>query len=74
SVSGWHRPIILPLPGAGGDRCSVKPALRNSLHSRNHEAQSLRPSHMAQLLAWNGQVRIEPLQTDPLYWANVPTP
>ena len=29
--SRWHRPVILPLPGAGGDRCSVRPASRCAL-------------------------------------------
>ncbi|ONI01970.1 hypothetical protein PRUPE_6G169800 [Prunus persica] len=59
SGSRWHRPVILPLPRAGSNHCSVKPALRSALHSRNHEAQSLRPSHMAQLFAWNGHARIK---------------
>ncbi|CAL8121919.1 unnamed protein product [Prunus armeniaca] len=49
-----HRPVILPLPRAGGSRCSVKPAFRGSLHSRNQVTQSLRSSHRVQLLAWNG--------------------
>ncbi|CAN0879300.1 hypothetical protein LINGRAHAP2_LOCUS12954, partial [Linum grandiflorum] len=28
-----HRPVILPLAGEGGDRCSVKPASRITLLS-----------------------------------------
>ncbi|KAL5754709.1 hypothetical protein ACOSP7_022929 [Xanthoceras sorbifolium] len=31
-----HWPVILPLLRAGGGRCSVKPASRGALHSRNH--------------------------------------
>ncbi|CAN0921003.1 hypothetical protein LINGRAHAP2_LOCUS32377 [Linum grandiflorum] len=30
-----HRPVILPLAREGGDRCSVKPASRITLHSTN---------------------------------------
>ncbi|ONH89499.1 hypothetical protein PRUPE_I004100 [Prunus persica] len=55
--SEWHRPVILPLPRARGSRCSVKPALRSALHSRNPVTQSLRSSHRVQLLAWNGRAR-----------------
>ncbi|KAK1588277.1 hypothetical protein Q3G72_021586 [Acer saccharum] len=33
-----HRPVVLPLPRAGGSRCSVKPASRCALHFRNHES------------------------------------
>ncbi|KAF4397234.1 hypothetical protein G4B88_009080 [Cannabis sativa] len=35
-----HRPVILPLPRAGGVRCSVKPASRITLHSRSPVGQS----------------------------------
>ncbi|KAJ0045060.1 hypothetical protein Pint_05228 [Pistacia integerrima] len=31
-----QRSVILPLPRAGGFRCSVKPASRCALHSRDH--------------------------------------
>ncbi|MBA0703466.1 hypothetical protein Golax_015787, partial [Gossypium laxum] len=48
---------ILPLPRAGDDRCSVKPASRCTLHSKNHENRSFRSIHLAQLSAWYGQVR-----------------
>ncbi|KAJ4953201.1 hypothetical protein NE237_030033 [Protea cynaroides] len=34
--SMYTRPVILPLWGVGGFRCSVKPAWGNALHSRNH--------------------------------------
>jgi hypothetical protein len=50
-----HRPVILPLPGVEGSRCSVKPASRSFLLSRIQETQSLRPSPMVQPSAWNGQ-------------------
>ncbi|KAK9942483.1 hypothetical protein M0R45_008147 [Rubus argutus] len=63
--SGWHQPVILPLQREGGNRCSVKPASRIALLSRNHETQSLRSSHTAQLLAWNGRVRIKPIRIQP---------
>ncbi|KAL1177457.1 hypothetical protein V6Z11_A03G032500, partial [Gossypium hirsutum] len=33
-------PVILPLPGAGGVRCSVKPASRFFPLSKNHETQA----------------------------------
>ncbi|KAK2654348.1 hypothetical protein Ddye_014204 [Dipteronia dyeriana] len=36
----WHRPVILPLPRAGGGRCSVKPASRGTLHFRNRRPQT----------------------------------
>ncbi|XVF85711.1 hypothetical protein PTKIN_Ptkin17bG0139000 [Pterospermum kingtungense] len=52
-----HWPVILPLPGAGGIRCSVKPASSCALHSKTHETQSFRSSPMTQLLAWNEQAR-----------------
>ncbi|BFG36764.1 hypothetical protein CerSpe_230380 [Prunus speciosa] len=52
-----HRPVILPLPRVGGSRCSVKPALRSSLRSRNQVTQSLRSSHRIQLQAWNGRAQ-----------------
>ncbi|CAL2262627.1 unnamed protein product [Prunus armeniaca] len=55
--SKWHQPVILPLPREGGRRCSVKPALRSALLSRNPVTQSLRSSHKVQLLAWNGRAR-----------------
>ncbi|KAL5734007.1 hypothetical protein ACOSP7_031868 [Xanthoceras sorbifolium] len=47
----WHRLVILSLPGPGGSRCSVKPASRFALLSRDHVGSSLRRTHMAQLLA-----------------------
>ncbi|TYI34760.1 hypothetical protein ES332_A03G031900v1 [Gossypium tomentosum] len=52
------KPVILPLLREGGLRCSVKPASRSTLHSRNHEAQSFHSSPSVQLLAWNGQSQI----------------
>ncbi|KAL5732459.1 hypothetical protein ACOSQ2_032151 [Xanthoceras sorbifolium] len=47
----WHRPVNLSLPGAGGSRCSVKPASRRTLLSRDHVAPCFRRTHMTQLLA-----------------------
>ncbi|MED6119085.1 hypothetical protein PIB30_008597 [Stylosanthes scabra] len=35
-----QQPVIPPLLGVGSDRCSVKPASRFALHSRNKEAQA----------------------------------
>ncbi|KAF3971945.1 hypothetical protein CMV_004492, partial [Castanea mollissima] len=35
-----HQLVILPLLRAGGLRCSVKPASRYALHSRNHKTQA----------------------------------
>ncbi|MBA0673926.1 hypothetical protein Goari_015548, partial [Gossypium aridum] len=58
--SKWNRFVILPLPRAGDDRCSVKPASRSTLHSKNHENRSFRSIHSAQLSAWYGQVRRRP--------------
>ncbi|TYI91096.1 hypothetical protein E1A91_D03G167400v1, partial [Gossypium mustelinum] len=42
--SEWTRPVILPLPGAGGFRCSVKPASRFIPHSKNRDAQAYAPA------------------------------
>ncbi|KAG7986209.1 hypothetical protein I3843_03G069800 [Carya illinoinensis] len=56
-----HRPVILPLPGVGGSRCSVEPASRCTLHSMNH------------LSAWNGRASRKPLESDQLYKASVPS-
>ncbi|TYJ41584.1 hypothetical protein E1A91_A03G032700v1 [Gossypium mustelinum] len=61
--------VILPLLREGGLRCSVKPASRSTLHSRNHEAQSFHSSPSVQLLAWNGQARFGPTQ-DPTLQAS----
>nr|KJB20615.1 hypothetical protein B456_003G156300 [Gossypium raimondii] len=49
--------VILPLSRKRGLRCSVKPASRSTLYFRNHEAQSLHSSPLAQLSTWNGQAR-----------------
>ncbi|KAK5847066.1 hypothetical protein PVK06_003368 [Gossypium arboreum] len=38
--SEWIKPVILPLPGAGGVRCSVKPASRFFPLFKNHETQA----------------------------------
>ncbi|KAL5781510.1 hypothetical protein ACOSP7_006539 [Xanthoceras sorbifolium] len=38
--SKWHQPVILSLPEEEGCRCSVKPASRFILHSRNHATQA----------------------------------
>ncbi|KAG4136736.1 hypothetical protein ERO13_D07G026400v2 [Gossypium hirsutum] len=46
--SKWNRPVILPLPKAGDNRCSVKPASRSTLHSKNHENRSFRSIPSAQ--------------------------
>ncbi|OWM77646.1 hypothetical protein CDL15_Pgr017046 [Punica granatum] len=54
------RPVILPLLGAGGFRCSVKPASRGPLHSSGPRNPSLRSGHMTQLSAWNGRARYQP--------------
>ena len=32
---GWHKLVILPQPGVGDCRCSVKPASRSALLFRN---------------------------------------
>ena len=61
----WHRLVILPLPGGGGSRCSVKPASRCVLHSRNEVTQNLRLGHRVHFLAWNGRDRYEPQHTRP---------
>ena len=61
----WHRLVILPLPGGGGSRCSVKPASRCVLHSRNQVTQNLRSGHRVQFLACNGRDRYEPQHTRP---------
>ncbi|CAL2248274.1 unnamed protein product [Prunus armeniaca] len=63
--SSWLRPVILPLQGEGGYRCSVKPASRFALLSKDHVTQSLRPRHMTRLLAWNGRARTLPRMTRP---------
>ncbi|PKI78244.1 hypothetical protein CRG98_001415 [Punica granatum] len=60
-----QRPVILPLLGAGGFRCSVKPALRNPLHSRGRGSTGLRPAHVTQLSAWNGRARFQAQQARP---------
>ncbi|MBA0754497.1 hypothetical protein Gogos_020673 [Gossypium gossypioides] len=52
--------VILPLSRERGLRCSVKPASRSTLYFRNHEAQSLHSSPLAQLSTWNGQARVKP--------------
>ncbi|KAB2037905.1 hypothetical protein ES319_D03G107500v1, partial [Gossypium barbadense] len=49
--------VILPLSRKRGFRCSVKPASPSTLYFRNHEAQSLHPTPLAQLSTWNGQAR-----------------
>ena len=49
----------------GGSRCSVKPASRCVLHSRNQVTQNLRSGHRVHLLAWNGRDRYEPQHTRP---------
>ncbi|KAB2019876.1 hypothetical protein ES319_D07G026400v1 [Gossypium barbadense] len=58
--SKWNRLVILPLPKAGDNRCSVKPASRSTLHSKNHENRSFRSIPSAQLSVWYGQVRCRP--------------
>nr|KJB07499.1 hypothetical protein B456_001G027400 [Gossypium raimondii] len=58
--SKWNRLVILPLPKGGDSRCSVKPASRSTLHSKNHENRSFRSVPSAQLSAWYGQVRCRP--------------
>ncbi|TYH81208.1 hypothetical protein ES332_D03G183300v1 [Gossypium tomentosum] len=49
--------VILPLSKKRGFRCSVKPASPSTLYFRNHEAQSLHSTPLAQLSTWNGQAR-----------------
>ena len=44
-----HRPVILPPTGAGGGRCSVKPASRSFLHSRSHAVQAF--ARMSRLIS-----------------------
>ncbi|TYJ41583.1 hypothetical protein E1A91_A03G032600v1 [Gossypium mustelinum] len=63
------KPVILPLLREGGLRCSVKPASRSTLHSRNHETQSFHSSPSVQLLAWKWQARFGPTQ-DPTLQAS----
>ncbi|OMO88498.1 hypothetical protein CCACVL1_08345 [Corchorus capsularis] len=52
--------------------CSVKPASRCAFLSRIHETQGLGSSPSAQLLAWNGQARNQPLEPDPYRLSQCP--
>ncbi|KAL9339601.1 hypothetical protein Peur_068616 [Populus x canadensis] len=61
--SRWHRPVILPLPGAGGDRCSVRPASRCALHSRSHDTQVF--TRMPRLNSWLGTGGPDKSQPEP---------
>ncbi|WVZ04820.1 hypothetical protein V8G54_018166 [Vigna mungo] len=36
----WQQPVIPPLSGVGGFRCSVKPASRSAIHFRTQETQA----------------------------------
>ncbi|KAL9333519.1 hypothetical protein Peur_073658 [Populus x canadensis] len=49
------RPVILPLPGAGGCRCSVKPASRIAPHFRRQVAQAF--AGVTWLSSWLGTGR-----------------
>ncbi|EEF34889.1 conserved hypothetical protein [Ricinus communis] len=62
---GRHQLVILPLPRAGGCRCSVKPASRCALRSRNQVTPAFAQGHIAQLSAWNGRARAQPHQGRP---------
>ena len=64
--SGWggivgpveYRLVVLPPRGAGGERCSVSPASRGALHSRNHVPQPFGWDTRFKLPTWNGQARV----------------
>ncbi|KAG8487691.1 hypothetical protein CXB51_018804 [Gossypium anomalum] len=57
--SKWNRLVILPPLRAGDIRCSVKPASRSTLRSKNHENQSFRsiPSGSTLGLEWTSQIQ-----------------
>uniref|UniRef100_A0A3N7G858 Uncharacterized protein n=1 Tax=Populus trichocarpa TaxID=3694 RepID=A0A3N7G858_POPTR len=61
--SRWHRPVILPLPGAGSDRCSVRPASRCALPSRSHDTQVF--TRMPWLNSWLGTGGPDKKQPEP---------
>ncbi|KAJ6686836.1 hypothetical protein OIU79_016558 [Salix purpurea] len=48
----WHRPVNLPLPGAGGYRCSVKPASRIAPRFRSSVTQAF--AWVTRLSSWFG--------------------
>lgn len=66
------RPVIHPLPEARSIRCSVKPASRITLCSKNHETRAF--ARTTQLSSWLGQgesVKTQP-EPDHLDRTNVP--
>ncbi|KAK1559100.1 hypothetical protein Q3G72_010709 [Acer saccharum] len=71
----WHRPVVLPLPRAGGSRCSVKPASRCALHFRDREPLAFAKGPWPN--SWLGMGKpvyattLSPIQWT---WPNVPPP
>jgi hypothetical protein len=52
----WHQLVILPLPGQGGNRCSVNPASRCALLFKEPSDPELSHKPLDPVLAWNGRV------------------
>ncbi|KAF2914273.1 hypothetical protein DAI22_10g149600 [Oryza sativa Japonica Group] len=55
SGPGLQRPVILPPLEAGGTRCSVKPASRNTRHSRCRDALAFARAPHTRYATWNGR-------------------
>ena len=53
-----YQHVILPPKGAGGERCSVNPASRGALHSRNHVTQPFGRITRFKLPTWNGRASV----------------
>ncbi|CAD5315061.1 unnamed protein product [Arabidopsis thaliana] len=69
---GRHRPVILPPSRTEGGRCSVKPASRGLLRSKEILAPNLRSADISTPdLEWAGQLRAQPepdtLRSDPMF-------
>ncbi|GLT31962.1 hypothetical protein SLA2020_066590 [Shorea laevis] len=69
-----HRPVILPLPRGGGFRCSVKPASRGPLHSRNNVTQAFARVTRFNSRLGTGRPEISISRPDTMGWTNVPSP
>ncbi|KAG8496087.1 hypothetical protein CXB51_009179 [Gossypium anomalum] len=72
--SEWIKPVILPLPRAGGVRCSVKPASRFIPLSKSHEAQAYARAPWSNSWLGTGKPESNHYRTDSMSRIRVPSP
>ncbi|KAG8496085.1 hypothetical protein CXB51_009220 [Gossypium anomalum] len=70
----WIKPVILPLPGVGGVRCSVKPASRFIPHSKNHDAQAYARAPWSNSWLGMGKPESDHCRTNSMNRTRVPSP